>query len=211
MEVSVADAADVLDVSPRRVRALIGSGRVHARLVAGVWLVDGATLPSGPRRSRSMSPANAWTLLTGSPAPASRTAAARIRDQLRRLGQDAEPERLLASWVGSRADRRWFQSRDVDAVAADARVVVSGLSDHRSAIAVGDLVEGYVLRDLLPELRRDLLLRPGRPGSGNVLLHVADRELPRPVPPLVLAADLAEHDRPRELARARELIREALA
>jgi hypothetical protein len=42
------------------------------------------------------------------------------------------------------------------------------------------------------------------------VLHVADVLPPRPVPLLLLAADLVEHDAPRELARARELIRDEL-
>jgi hypothetical protein len=59
-EVSVADAAHELDISTERVRQRIGTGEIHARRVAGHWLVDPASLPSAPRRGRPMSPRIAW-------------------------------------------------------------------------------------------------------------------------------------------------------
>ncbi|MCC2322620.1 hypothetical protein [Cellulomonas xiejunii] len=70
--------------------------------------------------------------------------------------------------------------------------------------------EGYVSHEDLPVVLRHHLLRPG--GSNwNVILHVVDELPPDPVPPLVLAADLADHDGPRELARAEQIIRAVLA
>lgn len=209
MEVSVGEAANALGLSPRRVRALIEAGRLQARRVGGVWLIEGASLPSESHRSRPMVLASAWALLDDKP-PADRRAAHRWRERRNRLRHDSAPERLLASWVISRGDRRLFESRDAENVLADVRVVASGLSDERAGIVASSFAEGYVRADDLAAVRREHLLRPGGPRS-NVVLHVVDALPPSPVPLLVLAADLAEHDQPRELGRAHELIREALA
>lgn len=76
-------------------------------------------------------------------------------------------------------------------------------------MSAGGVVEGYVRASDLDAVRREHLLRPGGHGA-RVVLHVADELPTRPVPSLVLAADLAEHDEPRAVARAAELIREAL-
>lgn len=211
MEVSVAEAAEVLGVSPQRVRTLIHDGRLRARQVAGRWLVDGASLPRAPRRSRPMSPRGAWQILEDSqPVDLTPEAAYRWRARRQRLARDPEPERLLMSWVASRASRVVFESRDPESVLDDPRVIRAGLSDHRAGMAGGGVAEGYVRDDDLKPLQRVYLLRPGGVGS-NVVLHVSPHVPEEPVPLLVLAADLAEHDGPRELGRARELIREALA
>ena len=210
MEISVAEAAEALGISPQRVRVLIQGERLRARRVAGRWLVDGASLPSSSRRSRPMSGPSAWAILAPQqPEGLTAEAAYRWRQRRSRLAHDPEPERLLASWVASRASRQVFESRNPEGVLHDSRVVRSGLSDIRARISSGGLVEGYVLADDLRPLQRSHLLRPG--GVWNVVLHLAPHLPPDPVPLLVLAVDLAEHDQPRELARARELIREALA
>ncbi|NTW40223.1 MAG: helix-turn-helix domain-containing protein [Cellulomonadaceae bacterium] len=209
MEIGVAEAAKVLGVSDRHVRDLIADHRVVAREVAGRWLIDEASLPSAPRRSRPMSVANAWRLLVDSHELSAKQAYLR-RQALGRLAGDAEPERLLASWVVSRARRNTYSARAPEALLEDPAFVLSGLSDPRAKISSGSIVEGYVLESELSRLRRAHLLVPNTSGGSNVVLHVADVLPPRPVPLLLLAADLVEHDGPREVARARELIRDEL-
>lgn len=207
MEVSVREAADAMGVSDRRVRQLIAAGRVRARRVGSQWLVDGASLPAAPRRSRPLSPAEAWLLLAVEEAPGGRPG--RWRERRARLERDPDPATLLASWAAARGDRLLFVTRGPGGVLDDPAVVRSGLSDPRSGISAADIAEGYVRRDDLDAVRRRHLLRPAS-GRPDVVLHVV-AELPAdPVPPLVLAADLAEHDGPRELARASELIAEAV-
>lgn len=207
MEVSVREAADALGVSDRRVRQLVASGRIRARRVGSQWLVDGASLPIAPRRSRPLSPTEAWLLLAADQAPGARPG--RWRDRRDRLRSDPSPETLLASWAAARGDRLLFATREPRGVLDDPAVVRSGLSDPRAGISAADLAEGYVRRDDLDAVRRRHLLRPvtGRP---DVVLHVVAVLPADPVPPLVLAADLAEHDGPRELARASELIAQAV-
>ncbi|MCL2423929.1 MAG: helix-turn-helix domain-containing protein [Micrococcales bacterium] len=211
MEVSVADAAQVLGVSARRVRALIAAGRVQARRVGGRWLVDAASLPSSPYRSRPMAPDVAWAFLADAvPEHYAPHQAYRWRKRRDRLAHDLEPERLLASWVASRAERRWFRTRDDHQLVTDHRLVPSGWSDPRAGISSGVVVEAYVARDDLDAVRHAYLLVPGG-RDANVVLHIANTLPVRPVPLLLLAADLADHDADRELSRARDLIAEALA
>lgn len=207
MEVSVREAADALGVSDRRVRQLIAAGRVRARRVGTQWLVDGASLPIAPRRSRPLSPTEAWLLLAADQAPGGRPG--RWRDRRDRLRADPSPATLLASWAAARGDRLLFAAREPGGVLEDPAVVRSGLSDPRSGISAADLAEGYVRRDDLDAVRRRHLLRPAT-GRPDVVLHVVAVLPADPVPPLVLAADLAEHDGPRELARASELIAQAV-
>lgn len=207
MEVSVREAAGAMGVSDRRVRQLIAAGRVRARRVGTQWLVDGASLPIAPRRSRPLSPTEAWLLLAADQAPGGRPG--RWRDRRDRLRADPSPATLLAAWAAARGDRLLFAAREPGGVLEDPAVVRSGLSDPRSGISAADLAEGYVRRDDLDAVRRRHLLRPAT-GRPDVVLHVVAVLPADPVPPLVLAADLAEHDGPRELARASELIAQAV-
>src|SRR5256885_15548320 len=63
--VSVDQAAAALGVSPRRVRALIGSKRVAAVRIGRNWALDRSLLRSRSlkRGGRPLSAANAWALL----------------------------------------------------------------------------------------------------------------------------------------------------
>ena len=201
----------MMGLSVARARRLAAEGRIRARLVGGRWLVDAASLPSAPRRSRPMSPRMAWALVVlsagGVPDWVEPRESYRLRRALERLAADDEPELLLRSWLASRADRRRLSAQEAQALRADARVVLSGLSDDRAGLSAAGDVEGYVLADEAEALIRDHLLIDGGP-SPYVVLHVAPLLPEVPVPLLLVAADLAERDGPRELARARDLIGE---
>ncbi|MCL2467027.1 MAG: helix-turn-helix domain-containing protein [Micrococcales bacterium] len=210
MEVSVSEAAQMLGVSPGRLRALIHAGRVQARRVADRWLVEATSLPPALHRTRPMAPHVAWEFLADNiPAHYAPDQAYRWRTRRARLADDHEPERLLASWVASRADRRWFATRDDDEMLTDPRLVLSGCCDPRAQISAAGLVEAYVTGHDLDAVRHTYLLRPGGVHD-NVVLHVTDVLPPTPVPLLLVAADLADHGGDREAARARALIAEAL-
>jgi excisionase family DNA binding protein len=121
----------------------------------------------------------------------------------------------LRSLLRSRAERRLFHSspRDLDDLRSDHRISLSGISLPDSGIASGDIVEGYVSDHHLNDLVDDFLLSDARHGEANVVLHVVDAAA---APDwrvesnnwLLLAADLAEHHRPREIARAAQIVRE---
>jgi hypothetical protein len=199
----------MMGVSVGRARRLAADGRIHARIVGGRWLVDAASLPSAPRRSRPMSPRMAWALVVlsegGKPDWVEPRESYRLRRALDRLAADDEPELLLRSWLASRAGRRRLSAPDSQALRSDARVVLSGLSDERAGLSAAGDAEGYVGADDAAGVIRDHLLIDAGP-SADVVLHVSPLLPEVPVPLLLVAADLAEHDGPRELARARELI-----
>ena len=199
----------MMGVSVGRARRLAAEGRIRARLVGGRWLVDAASLPSAPRRSRPMSPRMAWALVVlsagGRPDWVEPRESYRLRRALDRLVADAGPELLLRSWLASRADRQRLSAPDAQALRSDARVVPSGLSDERAGLSAAGDVEGYVLADDACALIREHLLIDAGP-SADVVLHVSPLLPEVPVPLLLVAADLADHDGPRELVRARELI-----
>ncbi len=211
VEITVPEVAEVLGVSARRVRQLIDAGRLRARRVGRQWLVDGASLPTGPRRSRPMSVRVAWAFLAGDE-PTDPAAARRWHQRRRRLADDPEPESVLASWVASRGERLALAGREPGAVVADSRLVRSGLSDPRAQLSAADLAEGWVSAADLDMFCRDHLLRPTT-ATPSVVVHVAPATITvlGPVPLLLLAADLADHHQPRPTARARDLIGQALA
>jgi hypothetical protein len=73
------------------------------------------------------------------------------------------------------------------------------------------VVEAYIAADDLDDVVNDYWLDPpGVDASPNVVLHVAPGR-PSEVSPLMLAADLFEHDGPRERARAIQLVAEVFA
>jgi len=199
----------MMGVSAVRARQLAREGRLRARRVGGRWLVDAASLPSAPRRGRPMSVRIAWALVELSAGGAAEWVepreSYRLRRALDRLVADDEPEMLLRSWLASRAERQLLSASEVDGLRADPRLALSGLSDERSGLSAASNVEAYVRAEDAAAVRRDhLLIDSG--SNANVVLHVSLRVPDRPVPVLLLAADLADHDGPRELARARELI-----
>lgn len=84
-------------------------------------------------------------------------------------------------------------------------MVLSGLSDERAGLSAAGAVEGYVLAgDSEVVIRDHLLVDTGT--SADVVLHVSPQHPGVPVPLLLVATDLADHDGPRELARARDLV-----
>ena len=209
MDIELAEAARMMGVSAVRARQLAREGRLRARRVGGRWLVDAASVPSAPRRGRPMSPRIAWALVQisrgGSADWIEPRESYRLRKALDRLVADDEPELLLRSWLAARAERELLSASEVDALHADARLVLSGLSDERSGLSAAANVEAYVRAEDADAVRRDHLLVDAG-SNANVVLHVSPLLPDRPVLVLLLAADLADHDGPRELARARELI-----
>jgi len=214
-EVGVREASRMLDVSERRVRQLIEAGSLRARQVSGSWLVDVASIPNAPRRGgRPLSPRMAWGLVEaveGRRAPwLSPKDAFRLKRMRDRLELDPAPEVLLKAALVERADRYVLSCSEPDELRSDPRVVLSGISDPRSRMSAANQVEAYVHVDDHRGLVAEHLLVASSGGRANVILHVSMVRPSSPVPLLLLAADLADHDQPREVGRARELIAQAL-
>jgi len=133
----------------------------------------------------------------------------RARKRLADIRNAPHPEDLLRAWLQRRAERRVFRAspRDLADIRADPRLLLSGLSHPDSAMAAPDVAEGYLAKSELDAFIDRYLLVEAPDRRGNVVLHVAERR-PESVWPLLLAADLAEHQQPRESGRARELVAE---
>lgn len=93
MELSVAEAAELLHLDESRVRRLVNAGDLPARRAGKVWLVDGDAVALMSRRARPqgrpMSERRAWAaldLLAGGDAPwLAAPARSQVRSVLRRL------------------------------------------------------------------------------------------------------------------------------
>ena len=214
MEVGVKDAAAVLGVSQQRIRNMISDRRLTARRVAGRYLIDEAQLAGAPAVSRPMSPRIAWafiSLLSGRrPVDVSPAELSRLRQKRVRLVSEEQPERLLRSWLARRAEHRRYSVApgDLAALARDARVLRSGVSDPRSGMSSGGEFEGYLACDRVDSVVDDYLL--SRVGNPNVLLHViADGHWlakEKSAPLGLVVADLADRQSPREDNKVNELL-----
>lgn len=132
--------------------------------------------------------------------------------------QVAEVAASLRFLLRGRADRRVYRAspRDLPDLRADDRLSLAGLSLPTSGISSGDLVEAYIESEHLRPLSNDYLLSDTSHGRANVILHVVKRPANLPISSLdpsqnwlLLAVDLAEHQGPREEARAVKVLADA--
>lgn len=220
MPVSVKEAALRIDVSPQRVRQLIDQGFLSAQKVGSQWVVDEFDLVSRERVKRAgrpLSPENALALALVAdgitPESLSPSQAYRLKKNLRNLTTHGDPKNQLLSWFARRGESRFFRV-DFDAlreIRSDRRIKLSGVSHPLSGLLPGNELEGYVERSDLKSLIRDWFLIGSAPGAGsNIKLRVIDR-LPKEIPSLFIAADLAEHVGTREQDAAASIIRGVLS
>ena len=145
-------------------------------------------------------------LLERNPRAAAEVDIARVAGELRML-------------LGNRADRLALRAspRDLPDLRHDERLALAGLSNPDAGIGAGDIVEGYIDAAGLDAVVDDYLLEPvQREDDANVILHVVPDDVASASPqlwrdaaavaPLLLAVDLAEHSRPREQARAADIV-----
>jgi excisionase family DNA binding protein len=221
--VSVAEAAHRLGVSAARVHQRIQDGSLPAIRVGRQWAIDEALLHQvSSRPGQPLSRRAAWAVLALAAAPHDEEIAAselvldlklapsewsRARKRLADILGAPVPEDLLRAWLRRRAERCVFRASQPDLadIRGDRRLLLSGLSHPDSSMVSPDVAEGYLARADLDDFVDRYLLVEAADRRGNVVLHVADRR-PESVWPLLLAADLAEHQQPREAGRARELV-----
>lgn len=223
-DLSVAEAAERLHVNVQRIHARIRAGSLPARRIGHQWVIDERDVdrlhPRHHSPGRPLSVRNAWALLAAaaddpdllghfSPSDRSR-ARARLRDLLAGPA-DRDPGAVLAHLahlLSNRAERRCYSvsPRDLDDLRDDPRVRVAGVSAPESAMAAADICEGYVAASDHAAVVNDFLLVEADRNRANVILHVYDAAIAPPINPawsnLLLAADLAEHDGPREHGQA---------
>jgi excisionase family DNA binding protein len=222
-DLSAAEAAQVLGVSARRVRALLESGHLPGRQVGGRWLLSSRDIEQRQQAphegGRPLSQASAWhilAVLSGAedslselPAPARSRARSRARDM-------REPGEITTKWPNILSKRAhsvnlYGHPSVLADLLADPRVVRSGVSaaaDHNADLVAAGQAEGYVLSSDARDLETEYALNPGIDhAQANVTLHVvADEQASRwlftraVAPAAVVAADLAERATPRDRA-----------
>ena len=227
--ISVPEAAARLGVVAQRVRQRIQDGSLPAERVGGQWIIDEkdlARIADSNAPGRPLSERSAWALVAAADdnpvflpshsAPDRSRARARLR-KLAAAPQDDSPEglRLLSAFMRNRAARRSYlvAQRDLNDLRNDPRIQLSGVSHPESGLASGDLVEGYLSVDDLDDVMQDYLLRDVDLDRANVFLHVVSSGIGEVLPllghvgnSLLMAADLSEHDGPRERHRAMEVL-----
>jgi hypothetical protein len=218
----VTEAAQVLRITPARVRSLARSGALPATQVAGRWVVDRRAVAERaaevPRAGRPLSPRAAWALLDmldgrGGALPSGE--ASRLRTRARGLDPHVEPLRWR-TWLSRRA-RTMTYSADAGALADlldDPRVVRGAASTRRSALPPGAGVaapddELYVRADALARLVDEYALLPS--AQPNLKIHIPTVPWPLPVgdtdvPDSVEAADLLDREGSRSRHAGAELL-----
>lgn len=220
-DLSVAEASRYLNVSPRRVRALLANGRLQGRQVAGRWLLPSDAVERrqqvAPPAGRPLSPASAWRVLAVlahaddalqclSPPVRSR---ARARAATLRLYQPAEIAKQWRLALGNRASVREFYAHPsvLKDLLDDPKIVRSGISaayDHGADLMVLGGAEGYIRSADLAPMQDRYALSPDTGPHANVRLHVVEDDEAcwlfnqHLAPAPVVAADLVERDTPRD-------------
>jgi excisionase family DNA binding protein len=218
---SVSEAAEALNLSPARVRAMASRGQLQAVKLADRWLVERRAVEKRLRREsprgRRFTPRNAWALLmiaSGEDVPGLDPSA---RSRLRRavvLEGLANLEPRLRD--RSRISTYRAHPGEIRHLIDDDTFVPSGIT---AASAVGaDLLtgreaDGYIAQSHLEAFIHEHALSPAG-DEGNVRLRIIPDEIwtdlkGRPAaPPAVVALDLAEELDPRSEAAGKKLVRQ---
>jgi len=213
---SVARAADVLDVSQRRVRQLLESGQLAGEQLGRCWVIDRGDVDRLRRSGagRPWSASSAWAVLelaAGRKPDLSPVERSRARKRLADHGLAG-----LVVQLRARADRRkaYAHPSVLDRVGGDDRVVRGGVSaahEYRMDLIVRDGAEVYVRAGDVADLADsyDLDVDPDRP---NVILHVVDDDAwpfddgEQVAPWPVVAVDLLDADDERSRRAGQRLV-----
>jgi len=217
--VSVVEAAEYLDLSPRRVRRMLADELLAGRQIGREWAVERRSLESLRRHrgpvGRPWRAASAWAVLAiadGNGSDLSPVDRSRARHRLAEQGLSGLVPRL-----GARAEMRRFYGHPsvLGPLAAEPDVVRSGASaaaDQGADIVASGFLEAYVPKARIASLINHYALDPDaeRP---NVILRVVDDAVwpfapeaevaPRPV----VAIDLLEADDERSRRAGADLAR----
>lgn len=223
---SVPEAASLLGVGSQRVHQRIRDGSLPAEKIGGRYvidLLDVLALRGKRAAGRPYSPRSAWSLIAvdaehPSASELDPPARSRAAARLRVLRSDAadfqmneavdEIRESLSRALSRLAARQAFRAspRDLPDLRSDPRVVLAGVSHPAANLSAANFVEAYIRPEVVDDVVEDYLLSGSSPREANVVLHVveaqnavvelADQSL------LVLAADLMQHEGPREQGEA---------
>lgn len=217
--VSVVDAARALNVSDRRIRALIRADALAAQHIGGRWLVSRAEVEQRARRrgrpGRPLGERNAWALvarLSGAEWPElSPWDRSRLKQRLARRSLLS-----LADELRDRAELHLFRGdeRLLERLRNDPDIVLSGVNaaaEYGVDIRAPGVVEAYVDRDRLRDLVYRYALSPAEIADANVVLRTVGESVPRArhgvAPVAAVALDLLESSDDRSRRAGRELAR----
>jgi excisionase family DNA binding protein len=217
--ISLSEAADVLELSPARVRALASRGQLPAIKIADRWLIERSAVEQRRSqkavRGRRYTPQNAWAVIllaSGEEAPKLDPS---VRSRLiRALALEGLGD--VAPRLGNRADVSVFRAHpgEVSYVVEDKALVPSGISAAQ-AMGVGLLAsreaDGYIAQSQLQRFIKEHALSPGEV-DGNVRLRVVPDDVWQDLagrsiaPPAAVALDLADEPDPRSKDAGKELL-----
>ena len=211
----VAEAAEELGVSARRVRQMLADGVLDGERVGRAWIIDREQLHRvaglRPEVGRPWSPASAWAVLAladGEQVDLSPVERSRAR---KRIGQGLDH---LVGRLAARCERRRFYAHPgvLDRLAdAVVRAGVSAAAHCGADLVIGESVEGYVRAGEIDQLVKQFGLdeQAVRP---NVLLRIVDDDVwpfeadQRYAGRSVVGVDLLESEDPRSRRAGAELL-----
>lgn len=212
----VVDAAEHLEVSPRRVRQMLASGDLPGQRVGRSWAIDRADVEQLRRSDvgRPWSAASAWAALelaAGRKLELSPVERSRARKRLAESGLDGLVSRLRAR---SDSHEMYVHPSALVRLGAEPGVVrggVSAVDEYDVDLIAGDEAEVYVRASQLADVvdRYALDDNPDRP---NVVVRVVDDEVwpfdddARVAPWSVVAVDLLDSRNERSQRAGIELI-----
>jgi excisionase family DNA binding protein len=211
----VAEAAEELGVSARRVRQMLADGVLDGERVGRAWIIDREQLHRvvglRPEVGRPWSAASAWAVLAladGEQVDLSPVDRSRAR---KRLAQGLDH---LVGRLAARCERRRFYAHPGVLGRLADEVVWAGISaaaHHGADLVIGESVEGYVRAGEIDHVVDQFALddRAARP---NVLLRVVDDDVwpfeadQRYAGRSVVGVDLLESEDPRSRRAGAELL-----
>lgn len=220
-QLAVPEAANILGLSPNRVRALIARGQLPALKIGGRWLVERAAVEARRRREisdgRPFAPHNAWALLflasDEDVEGIDPSVGSRLRRALRLEGLEGLGPRLFR-----RAEMRFLDAHpgEIDYLLKDPKLVRSGVSaaaEHGLDLVSGQEIDGYLPAGALKMFVSSHALSPAG-ATGNVRLRLVPDESwrflsGRSIAPLAAVdLDLSEDPDPRSARVGRAALRE---
>ena len=216
---SVSEAAELLEVSSPRVRAMIAAGILDAAKVGGRWVVSAQSVEkrreADVHPGRLLSPRRAWGLLLLAsgvrPDWLDPSEVSRLRSRLRETHIEALAPRLRKRAV---VHRLRAHPSDLRRIAEEPKVVRAGISaatDYVHDISpAADVIDAYLPAKLQQRLKKKYALQPSQ--RPNVILRAIDDLWPfdagtTVAPAAVVGVDLLEFDDARLQRAGQDLLR----
>lgn len=218
--ISISEAAQVLELSPARVRAMASGGQLSASKIADRWLVERASVEQRKRRGahggRRFAPRNAWALLMLASGEEVEGIDPSVRSRLRRA-LALEGLAGLAPRLSRRAEVSLYRAHpgEIRHLIKDPVLMRSGISaaaSHDVGLVSGSEADGYLPEAELRRFIKEHALSPAG-FDGNVCLRVVPDDVwailigLSVAPEAAVALDLAEESDPRSAKAGAEALR----